>query len=158
MRQNIFQLDSVNDWKRALEQRLGDLKSDEIVVLLRRVAILGDLHHVESELRLQMRGVVLRVPTELPYFARNLGYLNGNGPVNGRMAGDVGGIVRQRAQGKGVLVGILTLREQLANEIAAANVVHQIAEFDAAKRIVAKILNDGAAIGISVRLREFGLR
>jgi hypothetical protein len=36
--------------------------------------------------------------------------------------------------------------------------VHQIAEFHAAKRIVAKILNDRAAIGVSVCLRQLVFR
>jgi hypothetical protein len=72
------------------------------------------------------------------------------------MASDIGSIVSERAQGKGVLVGILALGEQLANEIAAAHVVNQVAEFDAAEGIVAKVLDDGAAIGISVCFRELG--
>jgi hypothetical protein len=40
------------------------------------------------------------------------------------------------------------------NEVTAANVVHQIAEFHAAKGIVAQVLDDGAAIGVAVCLLE----
>jgi len=71
-----------------------------------------------------------------------------------RLAGDIRSIVRKRAQGKGVLVCILTLQQQLLNEVTAANVVHQIAEFHAAKGIVAQVLDDGAAIGVAVCLLE----
>jgi hypothetical protein len=74
------------------------------------------------------------------------------------MAGDIRGIVSKRAQGKSVLVGILTLREQLSNEIAAANVVEQIAELHAAKGVIAKVLDYRAAVGVRVRLIELFLR
>ena len=74
------------------------------------------------------------------------------------MAGDIRGVVGKRAQSEGVLVGILALQYQLANEIAAANVMHQIAEFYAAKRIVTEVLDDGAAIGITVRHLELLFR
>jgi len=81
-----------------LQQRLGHLEPDEIVILLRRVAILGHLHRVEPEFRLQMRGVVLRVPNGIAEFGPQLRILDGNGLVDGRMAGDVRGIVRKRDQ------------------------------------------------------------
>src|SRR5208283_3135493 len=84
--------------------------------------------------------------------------LEGNGQVYGRVAGDVGNIVRKRAQGESVFVGILTLQEHLSDEIAAANVVQQVAEFHAAERIVAEVLDDGAAVGIRVRLLELVFR
>src|ERR1700731_191871 len=76
------------------------------------------------------------------------------------MPGDIRGIVRKRPQGEGVLVRILALQYQLANEVAAANVVHQIAEFHAAKGVVAEVLDDGASIGVAVRHLElvFGER
>ena len=64
----------------------------------------------------------------------------------------------QRTKSKGVLVCILTLQQQFLNEVTAASVVHQIAKFQTAKRIVAKILNDGAAIGVSVCLFQLVFR
>ena len=70
--------------------------------------------------------------------------------VHGRMAGDIRGIVCQRAESKGVLVRVLALQQQFSNEVTTSNVVHQIAELHTAKRIVAKVLYDSAAIGISV--------
>ena len=44
--------------------------------------------------------------------------------VDGGMAGDIGGVVRERAEGEGVLVGILALRKKLSDEVTAANVVN----------------------------------
>jgi len=132
----------------SLQQRLGHLEADEIVILLGRVAILRDLHYVESEFCLQMCGVVLRIPDEIAVFRPQFGVLDGNGLVDGRMADDVRSVVRKRAQGKRVFVCILTLQQQFPDEVSAANVVHEIAEFGVAERVVAQILYDGASVGI----------
>ena len=75
-----------------------------------------------------------------------------------RMAGDIGSIVCQRAQGECVFVSILALPQQLLDEVATSDVVNQITEFHAAKRIVTEVLNDGAAIGVTVRLGELCFR
>src|ERR1700730_3614281 len=158
MCQHVFELHAVNDRKCPLQQRLGGPESDEIVILLRRITILRHLHHVESELRLQMRGVILRVSDGIAVLRAQLGILDGNGLVDGRMAGDIRSIVRERAQGKGVLVCVMALQEQLPNEVTAANVVHQVAKFHATKRVVAEILDDSASIGVAVRYLELVFR
>src|SRR5713226_9456025 len=158
MCQHVLQLHSVNDRESPLQQGLRHLESDEIVILLRRITILRHLHHVKSELRLQMRSVVFRVPDGITVLRSQLGILYGNSLVDGRMAGDIRGIVRERTQGEGVLVRILALQYQLVNKVTAADVVHQIAEFHTAEGIVAKVLDDGAAIGVSVRLLKLLFR
>ena len=70
------------------------------------------------------------------------------------MTGDVRRIVRQRAEGKGVLVGIAALSQQFTNEVSATNVVHQVAEFPTAERVVAKVLYNGPTIGIGMSFFE----
>jgi hypothetical protein len=50
------------------------------------------------------------------------------------------------------------LEYQFANEVSAANVMHQITEFSAAEGVVAEILNYGAAIGIGVGLLDLVVR
>jgi hypothetical protein len=74
------------------------------------------------------------------------------------MTGDVRGIVGQSAQSEGVLIDILTFPKQLDNEVSTANVVRQIAEFPAAEWVVAEILDDGASIGVGMRLLELVFR
>jgi hypothetical protein len=54
----------------------------------------------------------------------------------------------KRSEGEGVFICILTLQQQFANEVSAANVMHEVAEFGAAERVVAQILYDGASVGI----------
>jgi hypothetical protein len=74
------------------------------------------------------------------------------------MAGDIRGIVRERTEREGIFIGILTLQQQLSNEVAAANAVHQITEFHTPKGIVTEVLDNGTAVGISMCLRELILR
>ncbi len=70
------------------------------------------------------------------------------------MTSDICRIVRQCAQREGVLVNILAFEQQLMNKISTADVVHEVAEFFTAERVVAKVLDDGATVGIGVRLFE----
>ena len=70
------------------------------------------------------------------------------------MAVVVGREVRQRAQRERILVEILRLANHVDDEVAAADVMRQIAVELAAERIVAQVLNDAAAVGVGVRLRQ----
>jgi len=58
--------------------------------------------------------------------------------------------MRQSAQSECKLIRVLALRQQLTNEVSAANVMHQVAEFDTAKWIVAEILDDSAALSVGM--------
>jgi len=77
--------------------------------------------------------------------------------VHRRVANDVRRIVRQGSQSEGILVDVLAFEQQFANKVSAADVMHQIAEFTAAERIVAKILDDGASVGVGMRLPDLVL-
>src|ERR1043166_9906987 len=78
MSKNVFHLQAVNDRKGPFHQRCRHLKADEVVILLRGVAILGHLHHVESKLRLQMSGVVLCVSNGTTVLCAQLRTLDGD--------------------------------------------------------------------------------
>ena len=78
--------------------------------------------------------------------------------VDRRVAGDIRRIVRQGAQREGVLVDILAFEQQLANKVSAADVMHQVAEFPAAERVVAEILDDGASVGVGMGLPDLVFR
>ena len=133
VRQHVFQFQAVHDREGPLQQGLRYFESDEIVVLLRRIAVFRHLRHVEPELGFQMRGLVLGIADGLAKPRAQLRILDGHRLVDRRVAGDVRRVVRQSAQGEGVLVNILTLAQQLEHEVAAADVVHQIAELRAAE-------------------------
>src|ERR1019366_5225619 len=78
--------------------------------------------------------------------------------VDRRVARDIRRIVRQCSQRECVLVDILAFEQQLANEVSAADVVHQVAKFRAAEWVVAEILDDGASIGVGMRVPDLVLR
>ena len=58
--------------------------------------------------------------------------------------------MRQGSQRKGEFVGILTFAQKFDDEISAANVVHQIAEFLVAEWVITKVLDYGAAVRVRV--------
>ena len=66
--------------------------------------------------------------------------------------------MRQRSQRKCVFLRVLALPEHLLDKVAAAHVVHQVAEFLAAERIIAQVLNDRAAIGVGVGFLDLIVR
>src|SRR5713226_8306437 len=69
----------------------------------------------------------------------------------------------ERAHAESVLIEIFRVSQQSQDEIAAANVMCEVAKKGAAVWVVAHILNDGAAVGVGLcpaqillgRLREF---
>src|SRR5580704_19517387 len=101
-----------------------------------------------------MRGAILCISNRAPVFRAQLWILNSYGLIHSWVPVDIGDVVGERAECKSVFVGILGLDQQLADKISAANVVHKVAEFRASERIVAKVLDDGAAIRVGVCFRQ----
>ena len=66
--------------------------------------------------------------------------------------------MRQGAEREGVLVDILAFEQQFADEIAAADVMHQTAELRAAEWVVAEVLDDSTAIGVGMGLDDLVFR
>ena len=62
--------------------------------------------------------------------------------------------MRQRAQGEGVLVEILRIVNHGLHKGARADIMSQIAEDLIAERVVADILNDAPAVGVSVGFEQ----
>ncbi len=58
----------------------------------------------------------------------------------------------ERPNGKGKLVGVLGIAEEVDDEVAGADVVRQVGEEGVAEGIVANVLNDGACIGVGACL------
>ena len=85
VREHVLQLHPVDDGEHALEQGLRNLEADEIVVLLRGVPILRNLHGVEAELCFQVRRPVLRVRYGPAVLRNQLRILDGDGLVDCRV-------------------------------------------------------------------------
>jgi len=78
--------------------------------------------------------------------------LDGNGEVDGVSVADgVADEVRERADGKGKLVGGLRVADEGEDEVAGADVVGEIGEELVAEGVVAEVLDGAAAVGIAVR-------
>src|SRR5277367_3099882 len=97
-----------------------------------------------------MRRLVLRISDGLSKFRPQFWILDCDRLVYRWMASDIGGVVGECSQCKGVLVHVLTLEQQFAHEVSAANVMHQVAEFSAAEWVVPEILDDSAAVGVGM--------
>ena len=74
------------------------------------------------------------------------------------MTGNVSGVVRECPQGERVLIDVAAFEQQFLNKVSAADIVHQVAEFFAAERIVAEILDHSAAIRIGMSLPDLVFR
>jgi hypothetical protein len=127
------------------------------MVLLRGVTILRNLHHVEPELGFQVRRFVVRVSNRLAIFRTQLRILDGHRLIHRRVPVNVGGVVSERSESEGIFVGIRALPHQFANEISAAYVMREVAEFLAAEWVVTQILDDRAAVSVGVRFRDLVL-
>ena len=102
-----------------------------------------------------MRKGIVRIRDPLSEFQAELRVQHRHRYVHGHaMAVIVARVVRQRSQRKCILVDVLRLSNQVQNEVAAADVMRQIAVELAAERIIAQILNDASAVGVCVRLGQ----
>ena len=87
-------------------------------------------------------------------FGVQFGKLHRDHVINGRMSAVVSGIVRQCSQGKGILVEIGRFLHERHDKIAAAHVMHQVAEIFFTKRVVAHVLDHAAAVRIGMSLAQ----
>ena len=144
-------METVGVEKRAVEHRFGYLEADEIVVRLRRVIVFRHLHHIETELSFQMRGRVLCIGDLRAILGLQFRVHDGHRKIHrDGMAVIIAGIVRQGAEREGVLIEVLRLVNQGVDEVAAADIMHEVTKWFAAERIIAHVLDDAAAIGKSV--------
>ena len=72
--------------------------------------------------------------------------------IDDGMTADVGSVVRERAQRERILIQVRGVLKQGLDKVAAAHVVHQIAEKLAAERVVAHVLHNTSAVGVGMRL------
>ena len=95
----------------------------------------------------------LLVRDHRPELGLQIGVHGRNNAVGARgVAGVVGRAVGQRAQGKGVLVAVAGLAQQVAHKIAGPHVVREVGEEGGAQRVVAHVLQNGPAVGVALGL------
>src|SRR5581483_1572738 len=125
---------------------------DKIVITVRSVALSCHFQNVEAKFCLNVFEFALLVGDKVSVSFFEAGIQNGNRAVRAQpVALIVRGIVRKRTQGEGILVEIPGVPQEGNDEITAADIVRQVAEKMAAIRVVTHVLNDGAAVRISLR-------
>src|SRR5205807_5519808 len=98
---NISELDAVGFEEGPLQNRLGNLEPDEVVVCVGRIAVLGDLHDIKTKLGSNVGLWTLRVSNDRTVFGPQFGEFLGNGRIHSGVAGDVRSVVGQGAQREG---------------------------------------------------------
>ena len=113
------------------------------------------MHDVERELDDDVLVRCLRVGHDVAELALELGIHDRHGDVDRfRMTAGVVGVVGERAEREGELVDVARVAQQRFDEVARADVVHEIAEELVAERVVAQILNHRSAVRERARLKQ----
>ena len=147
----VLQLKAIGLPKGLLENRAGNFETDEVVIAVWSEALPRDFEHVESKFSFHMCEPVVLKRNAVAVFLPEAGIQNRNGSVGTEaMTVVVRGVMRERTEGESVLVGIFGVSQQRLDEIAAADVMREVAEKGAAVRVVAQILNNGAAVGVGL--------
>src|SRR5437660_464394 len=148
------QLQTVYIQKGPVQQTLGNLKTYEVMKCLRIVALLGYLENVKAELSPDVGLGVLGIGHVVSKFGTQLGKFQRHRRIDRRVACDVGSIVGKSTQGKRQFVQVLGIANQFLDKVSTANIVDKVAEELVAVRIITHVLNQAAAVGISVGLAQ----
>src|SRR6185369_1993641 len=152
---DVLKVKAISHFESALEDRLGNLEPDEVVIVFRAIAASRHLNYIEPELSLEVRLRVFNVRHPLPIFGAQLWIKHGDRAVHRHCVPVViGNVVRERTQSERVFIEILRFSEQRFDEVAASYVVHEVGEELASERVITHVLNNRAAIGVSVRLSQ----
>src|SRR5271157_1274924 len=151
VKENIADVEAVGLLESAVEQRLRYLEPDEVVIIVGRIEARRHLNHVEAKLHHNVFLRIIGVGNDVTVLLAYLRIQDGHRSVHRqRMADIVSRVVRQRAQGEGVLVEILSLPDHRFDEVGATNIVEKVAEEGAAERVIAHVLDDATSVSVGV--------
>src|SRR5439155_8522304 len=126
---------------------------------LRCVLPASQLDHVKAEFGLEMSSGIVLISDFVAVFLTELGVNHRYGSIHSqRMAGVVGGVVRQSSQCESVLVHILRFPDHRNHMIAAADVMDQVAKELAVERIIAHVLENRSSVSVSVGFAQLFFR
>src|SRR5437868_11032748 len=154
IREHVIRRNAVGLGECSLQQRLGNLKADEIVILVGGEASLGHLHDVEAELCADVRFGILCVRYLVTKLLLKLRKLKCNDMVYRRMTGGIGSVMREGPESEGVFVKIGGLTHEGLDKVSAAHLVRKVAEVFVSERVIAHVLDHAAAVRIGVCLAE----
>ena len=156
--QHSLQFKSVGLPKSLLQQSAGDFEPDAIVVAVRSIPLARNFKNVESKFGLHVRETIVFKRHAIAEFLPQARIQDRNGSIDAQtMAVVVRSVVRQGADSKSKFVDVLRIAQECLNEVAAANVMREVAKEGLSVRIVAHVLNDRASIGIGLRTAQIFL-
>ena len=121
---NARHLDRVCSCERSFQNRLGNFKTDEVVISFGRVVSLGCLVHIEAKLHLRVRGGLILIGNDRSVFPCQFGIHHSNCTIGRNwMTGSVSSIVRECTERKGVFVQISGFFNQRKNKIPTPDIV-----------------------------------
>lgn len=126
------------------------------MVTIRGVTSLRYLQNIESKFRLYVRQGVLFIRNQVAVLLFQLGIQEGNRAIRGHeVAVVVRGVVRERPERKSVAVKVLGIAQQSQDKVPAPHIVRQVAEEITSVRVIAHVLDNGAAICIAMGFLDF---
>src|SRR5579862_2018464 len=151
-------VDTIGADERALQSFAGNFKSDGAQVSGRGKFLICQLVDIKGKFSSDMTVRTLIVGYTSSELMLELGKLNRSRGIDGlRMADRIANVVRQGADGEGVFVDVLSVAEQVGDEISGADVVGEVAEELFAEGVIAHVLDRRAAVGVGVRLAQLRL-
>src|SRR6476619_1496204 len=109
----------------------------------RCVVAFGHLVYIKGKLHPQVHGWIVRISYYRAIFLCQLGIHERDRWIGReRVTRTIGSVVRQRAQGKCVFIQVFGLTEESEDEIAAPDIMCQVAEEFAAKMVIAHVLDN----------------
>ena len=155
LRNSFVHFEPVGLLKGTFEQWRRHVEADEIMVRLKLVATVRNEQHIERELHEDMllrRFVIRHVVAK---FFLQFGIDQRQGAVDGdRMSRVIRSVVTERPQRERVLVHVGCVTQQRLDEVSRFHVVQKVGEEVAAERVIAEILDDRSAVGVSPRGKQ----
>src|SRR6266700_44261 len=129
------------------------------MIAIRRVTALCYLQNVESKFCFYVGQRVFFIRNRVAILLFQFGIQNGDGVIRGDpVSVIVGSAVSKRAESKGITVNVLGVVQQSQDKVSAPHIVRQVTEEMASVWIITHVLDDGAAISITVCFFELFFR
>ena len=118
-----------------------------------------DFQDIEAKFRLDVRERIFFIGDRVAVFSLQFGIEDGNGAIRANAVSVViSRIMGERTQRESVPIQILGITQKRKDEVCAANVVRLIAEEVISMRVIAEVLDNGAAVGVPVGFLELLVR
>src|SRR5260370_30135915 len=162
--QHIFQLEPIRLPKSLFRDWSGNVWTEEVVRAVRSVAFPRDFKNVKAKFGFHMCKPVVFKRNGVAEFLPEARIQERNGSIDAQAVSViVRGVMGERADSESVRIEIFRLAQQSLDEIAATDIMREVAEKGAAIRVITHILNNGAAVSVALRpaqiffgcLREF---